>query len=78
MKYQKGDCFKRNDVTEGWNSLNKTTTIMVEDVGKDYYFIYSDFGYHEGLLETEIDKYFYRLYSKEDMLNIINTLSDEK
>ena len=77
MKYNKGDCFKRmEEITDGWNTLNKTQTIMIDDPMDKYYVIYSDEGYHCGMTEEEIDKYFYRLHTREEIVDMLEQLNN--
>ena len=89
MKHQIGDCFKRmEEVTEGWNEYNLTKTIMIVDVIRnpigDYYKALSDFKYDDTtsshfpivISETEIDKFFYRLHTREEILEMLNHLND--
>lgn len=77
MKYKKGDCFKRMpEVVEGWNPLNKTKTIMIVGNMNTHYLVYSDEGYSFGYFEEEIDKYFYRLYTREEVTTMLDAINN--
>lgn len=66
MKYKKGDCFKRNSEMDGWNEWNKSNTIMIFAEGQTHYIVFTDLGYHIGMFDHEIDKYFDKMYTMHE------------